>query len=131
MGVGVTTVHEAVDVNLGQAILLSDVTESENVLERRVYTTVRGQAHEVDSLVVILSVRECRFDFGVIEDCTAGDSLVDFYKVLIKYTAGTDVKVANLRVTHLTVRQTNVFAGSLELRMGIGFEERIPIGSRS
>jgi hypothetical protein len=50
-----------------------------------------------------------------LKDRAVSTSAVDFHEVLINDTASADVQVAYLRVTHLTVGQTYVFARCLEL----------------
>ena len=50
MGIGVTAVHEAVDIDFLEAIVLGYVAESEEMVERRVDASVGGEAHEVDRI---------------------------------------------------------------------------------
>ena len=55
-GVGVTAVHEAMDIYLFKSVALCDVAQGEEVVERGVHTAVRCQTHEVDRLTVIAGV---------------------------------------------------------------------------
>ena len=109
-GVGVTAVHEAVEIYVLEVILLGDVAEREDMLERGVYAAVGCQAHEVHGLAGVLGVGECVLDFGILKDGTVGDGLVDFHEVLIDHAACADVEVSYFRVAHLAVGQADVFA---------------------
>ena len=93
------------------------------------YATVRSQAHEVHVLAVVASIREGRDNLFVLQDRVVGTSLVNLYQVLVNDAAGTDIEVTYLRVTHLTVGQTHIFATGLQLRVRIGFQQIVPIRS--
>ncbi len=57
LGVGVAAVHEAVNVGVfGYAVFFGNLHEFEEVLEGGVNATGRGEAHEVESLAVLLGV---------------------------------------------------------------------------
>ena len=109
--------HEAGDVCLLQTIFLTNLNQLEEVIQRRVNTTGRSQAHQVELLTCLLSIAVSVDDFLILQDVTALASLVDLNEVLIYHTTSTDVEVTYLRVTHLTVRKTYVLATSLESRM--------------
>ena len=115
--VSVTTIHETVNVCLLQAILLTDFDQLEEVVQRRVNTTRRGQAHQVELLASLLCIAISVDDFLILQDVTAFTSLVDLNEILIYHATCTDIEVTYLRVTHLSVRQTYVFTASLELRV--------------
>ena len=120
LGVRVATVHEAVDIGMGDAILARDFYQLEEVLEAAVYAAVTGQSHQVDVLAVYLGILVCRHHFGVLHDAAIGTGAVDLHQVLIHNTSGTDVEVSHLRVAHLSVGQSHVLAACEELRAGIG-----------
>ena len=108
--VGVTTVHEAMHENLLQSILLTNLYQSEKMIERRVNTAIARQSHKVQTLAGLLCVTVCRNNFGVIHYRTVLACTVYLYKVLIYNSSGPDIEMSHLRVTHLTVGQTNVLA---------------------
>ena len=82
------------------------------------YTAVRGKTHQVQLLIVLLSIGVGSLHLRVLHDRAVLTGAVDLYKVLIHDATGTNIQVTHLRVTHLTVRQTNVFTRGLELRVG-------------
>ena len=79
------------------------------------YAAGRGEAHEVELLAVLLSVAVSLNDLLVLEDRAVLASTVNLNEVLVNDTASADIQVTNLRVTHLTLRQTYVFAACEEL----------------
>ena len=79
------------------------------------YTTIGNQAHEVDLLIILFRIAISTFDLRVLHDRILAASDVDLHQILVNDTASTDVQVAHLRVTHLSVRETNVLARSLQL----------------
>ena len=83
------------------------------------HAAIRSQAHKVDALAVLFSVLVSRNNLGIFQDAVVGAGTIDFHKVLINNTSGTNVKVSYLRVTHLSVRQTNVLAASKQLGIRI------------
>ena len=120
--VGIAAVHEAVHVGaLRNAVLAGDVTEFEEVLERRVYAAVRGQAHEVHADALRLGIFESLDDLGIPEDRVVAAGAVDLHEVLVDHTAGADIEVAHLRVAHLSVGQADVLAVGAQFGMGVLF----------
>ena len=116
LGVGITTVHEAVDEGaFADAIFLGDVAELEEVFQRRVYATVGGQTHEVDTFAVLLGVGEGGNDFLVLQDAAVGTGAVDFYQILVNDASGADIEVSHFGVAHLSVGQAHVLTAGLEL----------------
>ncbi len=55
-GVGVAAIHEAVQVNIFKTVFLGNVTQSLDMLKRRVHTTGRGQPHQMERLTVFLAI---------------------------------------------------------------------------
>ena len=64
--IGVTTVHEAVDKRIFQTIFFGDVAQLEQMIQRTVYPSIRGQPHKVDILTVVTRIRERRDNFFVL-----------------------------------------------------------------
>ena len=58
----------------------------------------------MDLFAVFFGVAVSTFDFRIIEDCVLAACDIDLHQVLVNDAAGTDIKVANFRVTHLSVR---------------------------
>ena len=113
------------------AVFLADFDELEEVVERGVNAAVAGQSHEVDVLAVSLRVLVSADYFGVLQDAAVGTGAVNLNQVLIDDAASADVKVADLRVTHLTIRQTDVLTACQELAVRIGSVDFVEIRSRS
>ena len=130
LGVGITAVHEAVDKGaFADAIFLGDVAELEEVVQRRVYATVGGQAHEVDVFAVLLGVREGRDNFLVLQDAAVGTGAVDLHQVLVNDASGADIEVSHFGVAHLSVGQAHILTTGLELRVRIVGQQAVPIRS--
>ena len=108
--VGVASVHETVDESLCQTILLAYLHEFEQVVERRVNTTVRCKSHEVKALACFLGVAVCSLYFWILQNRAVLASAVDFHQVLVNYSSCSNVEVSYFGVTHLSVGQTNVFS---------------------
>ena len=60
-----------------------------------------------------LGITVGRLDFRVLQDGVVGTGKVYLYQVLIHDTPGANVQMPRLRVTHLSVWQTNVPTRSL------------------
>ena len=95
---------------LAESVLLTHLNEFEEMVERRVYATVRSQTHEVQLLSGLLSIFVSLFYLRVLRDGAVGTCAVNLYEILVNDASRTDVEVTNLRVTHLSVRQTYVLA---------------------
>ena len=118
LGVCITTVHETVNERLVlQTIVLTYLNEFEQVFQRRVYTTIRAETHQVQFLIVLLGIGISGLHLRILYDRTILAGTVNLHKVLINDAAGTDIEVSYLRVTHLSVRQTYILTRSLKLRV--------------
>ena len=113
--VRITAIHEAMYISLADSVFLGDIRQLQKMLQRAMYTTIGNQAHEVDLLIILFRVAISTFDLRVLHDRILAASDVVLHQILVNDTASTDVQVAHLRVTHLSVRQTNVLARSLQL----------------
>ena len=87
--VSVTSVHEAMNVNILEVVLLSNLNQLEEVVERRVNTTCRGQTHQVKLLTCLLCIAICINDTLVLQDVTCLTCFVNLYEVLINNTTCT------------------------------------------
>ena len=129
--VGVATIHEAVNKRMvGNAVFARNIYELKEVIERGVNATRRGQTHDMELLAGFFSATVRGYNLGVLHDGVVANSDIDFYQILINHSSGTDIQMPYLRVSHLSVRQTYVLAAGLKLRVGIVFQECIPVGSR-
>ena len=79
------------------------------------YATVRAEPHQVQLLVVLLSVGVGSLHLRVLHDGAVLAGAVDLHEVLIDDAAGTDIEMSHLRVAHLTVGQTDVLTAGLQL----------------
>ena len=62
-------------------------------------------------------------DFCIFQKLVLAAGDVDFHKVLIYNSSGAEVEVSYLRVAHLSVRQSDIFAASLKVAERIFFTE--------
>ena len=74
------------------------------------YATCRGEAHEVQLLAVLFSVGIGSFYASVFKDRAVVACAVNLYKVLVYHATSANVEVSHLRVAHLSVGQTYIFA---------------------
>ena len=72
------------------------------------YATITSQTHQVQLLVVLLSIGVSSLHLGILHDRTILAGAIDLNKILIHDATSTDIEVTHLRVTHLSVGQTNV-----------------------
>ncbi len=130
LGVGVTAVHERMQIHFAQTVGLGRVAQGVEVLQRRVYAAGRRQAHEVDGHIVLLGIAERADYLGILLERAVLDGAVDLHQVLIHHAAAADVEVTHLRVAHLAVGQTYVLATGLELGMRILLHQPVHVRCR-
>jgi hypothetical protein len=70
------------------------------------------ETHEVEGFTVFLGVFYGVEACCVFSQVTVSDGYVDLEEFLIDHSAGTDIEVTDLAVSHLTFGQTDVFAES-------------------
>jgi hypothetical protein len=107
---------------------VGDVGEFEEVFHGAVYSSVGDESEEVNLLVVVFGILIGFLDCGVLQYSVVATCNIDFDKVLVDYSSGSDVEVSYFGVTHLSVGKSDVFAGSLQLGVGICFQQVVPIG---
>ena len=112
--IGITTVHERVDIDLVQAFLRRYGQEFIHMLQGAVDTAMGRKAHQVELLSGGLHILIDRLDFRIVQQFVAPAGHVDLDQVLIDHAAGTEVHVTHLGVAHLPVRQTHIFAAGLQ-----------------
>ena len=116
--VGVATVHETMHEHLVfEAVFLAYLDEFEEMVQRRMHATRRGESHQVEFLAFLLGIAVGCHHLFVLQNGTVFAGAVDLHEILIHHSAGTDIEVAHLRVAHLAVWQADIFARSAQLRM--------------
>ena len=127
--VGVAAVHEAVDESaVADTRLLRLGEELVEVLQAGVDAAVRAEAHEMELLPARLDILIGSLDFGILHQRVLAAGDVDLHEVLIDDTAGAEVHVSHFGVTHLAVREADVFAAGLEVAGGIFRAKRVDFG---
>ena len=74
------------------------------------YAAVARKAHQVQFLAVVAGVGVGSCYLRIVHDGTVVACTVYLDKVLIYHAACTDVEVSHLRIAHLSVGQSDVFA---------------------
>ena len=98
---------------IGYAVFLRYLHQFEEMIQARVYATIGTQAHEMQFLTACLSCFIGRFNLRILHNRVVANRAIDLHQILIHYAAGTDIEVAHLGVTHLTVRQTYILSARL------------------
>ena len=128
--IGIAAIHEAMHVGLRDAILLRDIGQLQQVLQRAMHATIGYQTHEMNLLVVLLGVAVRTLDLRILLNRILTARPVDLHQILVNDTSRSNIQMADLRVTHLSVGQTHVLARCLQLRVRISPQQLIPIRSR-
>ena len=85
-------------------MLSANLENGIQMLERRVNTAVRKEAHAVDC-ILRRSDSARRFDeHAVLVKVTVGNRLVDAWDLLIDDAAGTEIRVTYFGIPHLAIR---------------------------
>ena len=113
--VGVTAVHEAVYIYILEAVFLGHIEELEIMLEGAVDSAAGAEAEKVELLSALLYVVIYTLNLGPVQKLVLAAGLVDLHKVLIYNSSGTEIHMADLRVSHLSVRKSDIFSASLEM----------------
>ena len=126
--IGITPIHEAVHIAVLDVVLLGDVDEFQQVVQRGMNATRGSQAHQVQALAIGLGIAVGRLDLRVLQDGIVGTGAVDLHQVLIDDAPGADVQVARLRVSHLSVGQPHVLARGLQFGVRIAGLQVVHVG---
>ncbi len=110
LGRGVAAVEEAVQVDALGAPARGHLGYCQQVILVAVDATGRQQAEQVDRLARLHRRVDGGGQHGIVVDLAVLDGLGDTGEVLVDDAPGAEVHVADLGVTHLTVRQTHVAA---------------------
>ena len=117
------------DINLVKSLLLGHTEEFVHMGKGAVHTAVGGKAHEVEFLAALLYIIENSLDLGVLEELMVPAGHIDLDKILINDPSCAEVRMTHLRVTHLAVRKTDVFAAGLEMAHWILCSQGIDVRS--
>ena len=72
------------------------------------YTSVRGQAHEVYILAILLSIAKSRYYLRTLHDAIALTSTINLYPLLLNHASVTDLQVPHSRLHHRATWQLYV-----------------------
>ena len=112
--IGVTTVHETVDEGLlCHAVFFRDLHQLEQVVQRTMYAAGGAQTHDMQFLACCLRGFVSGNNLRVLHDRIVADRAVDLHQILINNSSRSDIQVAYLTVTHLSVRQTYILPARL------------------
>ena len=119
VGVGVTAVGDAVQVDFLRAQMLCHLQHAEPVVGMAVHAAGAHQTHQVDGLTGLDSSLHVLDQHRVLEHLAIVDGLGDKGQLLVHDAARAHVGVADLRVTHLTIGQADSHAGSINGGHGV------------
>ena len=125
--VGVTAVHDAVQVDILCAHVLSHFQHAEPVVGVAVDTAGADQTHQVDGLALVDGSLHVLDQHGVLEHLAVLDGLGDKGQLLVDDAARAHVGVADLRVAHLAIGQADSHAGGLDGGHGVVGKDLVQI----
>ena len=119
MRVGVTAIHDAVQVDVLRTHVLGHLQHAVPVVGVAVDAAGADQTHQVDSLARVDGSLHVLDQHGVLEHLAVLDGLGDEGQLLVDDTACAHVGVAALRVAHLAVGQADSQAAGLDGGHGV------------
>ena len=117
----VAPVGEAMHENLGKPRIFRNLDQREKMLDMAVYAAVGEQPEEVQRGVVCAAVLDRANDSGSLRKAAVLRSESYLRQILIHYAPGADVRVPDLGIAHLPVREAHVKPGCTDQRMGVFF----------
>ena len=124
----VASVKEAVEIDLIKAALLCHVKDCEYVVYMAVHTAVGQKAEDVQGLAAVFRIVHC-LDVGCVFKEAAVCYGIVYARQILKHDAPrADIRVADLAVAHLPLRQTDIKAGCLKARVGVFRENAVKAG---
>ena len=103
--------------DLSQPLALRELEHGKEMIVVTVHATRGDQPHDVQRAAVLLDPAHDSEQRLILEEVTVLDVTRDARKLLIDDAPCADIRVADLRVAHLTVRQTDVLTRCLDFRM--------------
>ena len=120
----VAPVKEAVQIDVLNAAVMRHLHHGEDVLDVAVHAAVRQQTEDVQRLAVCSVIKRRAID-GVFKKRAVGNGVGDARQILKHDAARADVRVTDLAVAHLSVRQADVQPGGRELRVRPALQEAV------
>ena len=128
MRVGITAIGDAVQVNVLCTQMFCHFQHAEPVVCVAVHTAGAHQTHQMDGLAGIDGSLHVLDQNRVLEHLAVLDGLGDEGELLVHDAASAHVGVANLRVAHLALGQTDGHTGSVDGGHGIFCHQSIEVG---
>src|SRR5699024_1472636 len=97
------------------------------MLIMRMDTAVTEQPHDMKFTVIALDMLHRLKQHFIFEEIAVFNRLVDACEALIHDAAGTDIQMADLRIPHLSFRQTDIQAGRRQFVMRIMIEITVEV----
>ena len=126
--VGITAIGDAVQVNVLCTQMFCHFQHAEPVVCVAVHTAGAHQTHQMDGLAGIDGSLHVLDQNRVLEHLAVLDGLGDEGELLVHDAASAHVGVANLRVAHLALGQTDGHTGSVDGGHGIFCHQSIEVG---
>ena len=123
-GRDIAPIEETVQVHALNSAIVRHFHHGENVPDMAVNPAVGQQAEDMQSLTVRRIVKCCCID-RVSKKRAVLDGLGDARQVLKHDTAGADVRMTDLAVAHLAVRQADIQPGGGQLRVRPALQEAV------
>ena len=123
-GGNVAPVEEAVQVYARDAAVVRHFHHGKNVPDVTVHTAVRQQAEDVQGLAVRRVIKGSSID-RILKKRPVLNGLCDARQILKHNAAGADIRVADLAVAHLAVRQADIQPGGGQLRVRPTLQEAV------
>ena len=120
----VAPVKETVQIDALDAAVMRHLHHGENVPDVAVHAAVGQQTEDVQRLAARRIVKSGCID-RIFKEGAVLDGLRDARQVLKHDAAGADVRVADLAVAHLAVRQADIQPGGGQLRMRPALQEAV------
>ena len=111
----IAAIEEGVDVDVLDALLLCHLEKCVEVALVAVYAARGNEAEQVDCTAICLGILHDLDEDFVLEEVAVLDVTRDARELLVDEAAGADIRVTDFRVAHLTVRQADEFARSLQV----------------
>ena len=117
--IGIPAIHKTMDKYILEIIFFGYITKFKKMIERTMYSSIRSQSHKMDILPFFFCIRKSRNNFRIFQNTIICTSSIDLYQILIYDTSRADIKMTDFRISHLSIGQTYIFTGSLQLGIRI------------
>src|SRR5664280_1477089 len=79
-----------------------------------VNASVGKQAHKMNLFVFVTGIGERIGENLILFNISCLALLIYLYKILVNHSSGSDIKMANFRISHLTIRQSDILPGCMK-----------------